>query len=112
MLVDKRTTFILLNLGGIAIFKNQKMLTREVLEKIPVLHQFIMWELICDLPVNKDYLQVFSMSEENGKQKLIHSQECPEYKKEYILPLSPIITGKVFVIDDGEYSTMLMNYEY
>ena len=32
----------------------------------------------------KDYLQVFDLSEENGKQKIVHSQEQPEYMKEYL----------------------------
>lgn len=71
-----------------------------------------MWELIRSLPVDKDYLQVFSLSEKDGKQVLIHSQEEPEYKKEYVLNLTSVTTGKVFVIDDKTHSTMLMNYEY
>ena len=70
-----------------------------------------MWKLIEEMPVSKDYLQVFSLSEHNGKLQIIHSQEEPEYKKEYVLNTKPII-GKVFVIDDNTHSTMLMNYEY
>ena len=80
---------------------------------IPKLLQIIMWELINNLPVDsRDYLQVFSLSEKDGKQRIIHTQEEPEYEKEYVLKLTPITTGKVFVIDDKTHSTMLMNYEY
>ena len=82
------------------------------MEKIPVSLQFLMWELIQALPVDKDYLQVFSLSEKDGKQIIIHTQEEPEYKKEYVLNLSETTRGKVFVIDDTTHSTMLMNYEY
>ena len=70
------------------------------------------WELIEDLPVDKDGLQVFSLSEENGRQVLKHSQEVPEYEKEYILDIEEPITEKIFVIDDGTYSTMLLASEY
>ena len=101
-----------LNKGGIDIFNNQKFITRGVAENIPIPLQLLMWEMIRTLPVDKDYLQVFSLSEKDGKQRIIHTQEEPEYEKEYVLNLVPVITGKVFVIDDKTHSTMLMNYEY
>ena len=101
-----------LNIGGIFIFNNQKFITRGVAENIPIPLQLLMWEMIHNLPVDKDYLQVFSLSEKDGKQRIIHTQEEPEYEKEYVLNINPITTGRVFVIDDKTYSTMLMNYEY
>lgn len=101
-----------LNIGGIDIFNNQKFITRGVAENIPITLQLLMWEMIHNLPVDKDYLQVFSLSEKDGKQRIIHTQEEPEYEKEYVLNITPITTGKVFVIDDNTHSTMLMNYEY
>ena len=101
-----------LNIGGIDIFNNQKFITRGVAENIPILLQMLMWEMIHNLPVDKDYLQVFSLSEKDGKQRIIHTQEEPEYEKEYVLNITPITNGKVFVIDDNTHSTMLMNYEY
>ena len=101
-----------LNIGGIFIFNNQKFITRGVAENIPIPLQLLMWEMIRTLPVDKDYLQVFSLSEKDGKQFITHTQEEPEYEKEYVLNLVPVITGKVFVIDDKTHSTMLMNYEY
>ena len=94
------------------IFNNRKFITRGVAENIPIPLQLLMWEMIRTLPVDKDYLQVFSLSEKDGKQRIIHTQEEPEYEKEYVLKLTPITTGKVFVIDDKTHSTMLMNYEY
>ncbi len=101
-----------LNLGGIFIFNIQKFITRGVSKEIPVSLQLLMWEMIHNLPVDKDYLQVFSLYEKDGKQRIIHTQEEPEYEKEYVLSITPITTGKVFVIDDKTHSTMLMNYEY
>ena len=62
-----------------------------------------------------DYLQVFRIK--NCKEGVIieHSQEVPKYKERYILTLEDIeIEGniKVFLIDDGIYSTMMLAEEY
>ena len=96
----------------IYIFNNKHFITSGVKETIPPLLQIIMWELINQLPVDKDYLQVFSLSAENGKQKIEHTQEVPEYSKEYVISTENPITEKVFVIDDGTHSTMLLSNEY
>lgn len=71
-----------------------------------------MWELINQMPVDKDYLQVFSLSSDNGRQRIIHSQEIPEYQKEYVLNVGSPVTEKIFVIDDQTHSTMLLANEY
>lgn len=95
------------------IFKNQKFITCGVANTIPKLLQIIMWELINNLPVDsRDYLQVFSLSPDIKGQRIIHNQENPNYKKEYVFNIDTNVIGKVFVIDDGTHSTMLMNYEY
>jgi len=94
------------------LFNNGFYVTRGVSDKIPLPLQIIMWELIEDLPVDKDSLQVFSLSEENGRQVLKHSQEVPEYEKEYVLDIEEPITEKIFVIDDETHSTMLLASEY
>lgn len=65
------------------------------------------------MPLPKDYLQVFSLTVENGKAKIKHSQEDPDYQKEYSLNVdAPFFAGKIFVIDDKSYSTMLLANEY
>ena len=56
-----------------------------------------MWELINTMPVDKDYLQVFSLSEANGRQRIKHTQEEPEYYKEYVFDIDIPITEKIFV---------------
>ncbi|MGN1097543.1 MAG: DUF960 domain-containing protein [Clostridia bacterium] len=94
------------------MFNNQKYITRGVENEIPLPLQLLMWELISALPVDKDYLQVFSLSVNNGKQRIVHTQECPVYRREYEFEADRPVTGKVFVIDDETHSTMLMNYEY
>ena len=71
-----------------------------------------MWEIIDQIPVDKDYLQVFSLSEDKGKQKIKHTQEVPEYSKEYVFNTGTAVTAKIFVIDDETHSTMLLANEY
>lgn len=68
------------------MFEGDKYLTAGVDREIPIDLQIFMWKCIADLPVEKDYLQVFELSAtETGLQKIIHSQEQPEYKTEYVI---------------------------
>ena len=62
-----------------------------------------------------DYLQVFKIRKCEEGIVIEHSQEVPEYKEKYVLALDDIeVNGsiKVFVIDDNEYSTMMLSEEY
>ena len=93
------------------MFKNQPYLTKGVNERIPLLTQLFLWDLIDKLDEPKDYIQFFYLSEENGRQKITHKQEKPEYKHEYLLDTKPV-TETVFVIDDGTHTTMLLGEEY
>ena len=93
-------------------FNNQKFITKGVDLNINPLLQSFMWSLIEAMPKSKDYLQVFEFSQKDGKQKITHIQEEPEYKREYLLKDAPIFIGKIFVIDDKTHSTMLLAEEY
>ena len=64
------------------------------------------------MPVDKDYLQVFSLSAKGGKQRIKHTQEAPEYSKEYVIFIENPVTEKVFIIDDRTHSTMILANEY
>lgn len=79
-----------------------------------LLLQLFMWQCIDEMKVPKDYLQVFELTVEGNKQRIIHSQEEPEYKMEYLLDIAgpPFFIGKIFVIDDGDHSTMMLASEY
>lgn len=79
---------------------------------MPPLLQIVLWEHIFNLPADRDYLQVFLLTEEGGKQKIKHTQEEPEYCKESVYEIGNPITAKIFVIDDGTHSTMLLAEEY
>jgi hypothetical protein len=79
----------------------------------------MLWELVekrLASGAKTDYLQVFDLkykgSEEYPIQYLVHRQEQPDYKMEYTVEYKNPITTKIYVIDSGEYSTMLLAEEY
>ncbi len=106
------------------MFKNPRFFTRGVQKEIPVKLQFIIWGIIDDLrkrdDFQLDYLQVFNLEiAGENTQKIIHHQEVPEYREEYIIPdIERPIKAKVFVIDsqsdieEESYTTMLLASEY
>ena len=78
------------------MFRGKRFVTSGIAEKVPLLLQVTMWNMIDTMDEPKDYLQVFDLSEENGKQKIVHSQEQPEYKKEYLFETgTPFLCGDV-----------------
>ena len=95
------------------MFKNPRYATRGINAEIPLALQLILWKMIDEMKVaQKDYLQVFILSSENGEQKIIHKQEQPDYHKEYVFSGDCLVNAKIFVIDDGDHSTMLLAEEY
>ena len=99
------------------MFNNQRYATKGIIAEVPEYLQNMIWYLIESMEVaEKDYLQVFELKTEtaNGKsmQRLIHSQEQPEYKNEIIFAATAPVTTKIYVIDDKTHSTMLLSNEY
>ena len=94
------------------MFNNNRYLTKGVQTEIPLELQIFMWECIDRLPEPKDYLQVFNLSAVGALQCITHTSEEPEYKMEYLMSSEALITQKVYVIDDGDHSTMLLAEEY
>ena len=99
--------------------KNNRYVTRGVNEEVDVRLQLIMWSMIDKLKdegnVELDYLQVFRIRKEGKKIVISQSQEVPEYSCTYEIELEDIQIDdeiKVYVIDNGEYSTMLFPSEY
>ena len=95
------------------MFNNKRYLTKGISERIEICYQMIMWSMIDNLNVEKDYLQIFQLDWKNDVLTITHSQEQPFYKKVYKLPCqSAVKTEKVYVIDSEGYSTMLLAEEY
>ena len=66
-------------------FKNRRLITRGVELSVCSILQVFMWHCIDAMPKPKDYLQVFKCTESDGKQKIIHIQEEPDFKREYLI---------------------------
>mgnify|MGYP003593170249 CR=1 FL=1 len=100
------------------MFENPKYITRGIAREIPAGIQLELWILIENLKMNGtiklDYLQVFRLSNLDGKQKIRHSQEEPEYHNEIVVEFSclPVDNTKIFIIDNGSCSTMMLDDEY
>ena len=96
------------------MFDKDRYLTRGVSNEIPLEIQLLLWSMIGEVTVKKDYLQVFEIEPLNIKLlKIEHRQEVPKYKKEIIVRNVGINSKvKLFVIDAGEYSTMMLSEEY
>ena len=95
------------------MFKNNRYITRGVQSRIPHDTQRLLWYLIDVLEIPEvDSYQFFTLTIENGKQKILHEQEQPEYSMELRVEVSEPVTEKIYVIDDGENSTMLLAEEY
>lgn len=94
------------------MFNNQRYITVGIKEKIPYDTQLILWKLIDDLEYKKDYLQIFKFIPiDRYSTELIHLQEQPMYEKSYSLSIS-MSKCKVYAIDDGINSTLMLAEEY
>ena len=99
--------------------KDNRHVTRGVNEEVDIRLQIIMWSMIDKLNdegnIELDYLQIFKIRKEGNNIVINQSQEVPEYLCTYEIEIEDIqIEGeiKVYVIDSGEYSTMLFPSEY
>ena len=99
------------------MFQGKRLVTRGVVEVIPPEVQMFLWSLLDSLiakrTVELDYLQVFELVGAGGQQTIIHRQEMPDYQAVYQFDnvVSPL-NGKLYVIDDFTYATMLLCQEY
>lgn len=95
------------------MFNNPKYLTKGVQSSIPGWLVILLWHLIEIMPVeHKDYLQVFRLQKTERGQHITHMQEQPPYQYELDVPCTDAMSAKIFVIDDGTHSTMLLVDEY
>lgn len=99
--------------------KDNRYVTRGINEEVDIRLQLIMWNMIDKLNdegnVELDYLQVFKLRKEGNKIVINQSQEVPEYSCTYEIEIEYIQIDneiKLYVIDSGEYSTMLFPSEY
>ncbi|AKA70871.1 DUF960 domain-containing protein [Clostridium scatologenes] len=101
------------------MFDNDKFITKGIQEEIPLELQLFLWNCIDTLKEQGqelDYLQSFELTKERSDdiffQKIEHRQGVSEYSKSYRVISNELVEAKIFVIDDGTYSTMMLAEEY
>lgn len=94
------------------MFDTKRYLTCGVDSTIPLELQLFLWGCVERMPAPKDYLQIFELSAAGSMQAITHSSEEPEYRMTYLIPSDTPITEKLYIIDDGDHSTMLLANEY
>lgn len=90
--------------------KIERYMTRGIQSDVPMEIQLFLWVLQTAIRKNSkeiDYLQVYRLKAEEGKQKIIHTSEEPEYKKEYVIEVEKPVTTKIYIIED-DFSTHLV----
>ena len=95
------------------MFTSKRLITSNISREIPLGWIAFLWQYVDKLPIEQDYLQIFELSEKDGFQKIVHTQECPPYRKEYLFsPFFPVVTAKIYIINDETHATMLFANEY
>lgn len=99
--------------------KKNRYVTKGINIQVDLAIQIVLWNMIDELKskddIKLDYLQVFEVEKVEEFIKIEHRQEVPYYSQTYMLNGMNIeITSKmkIFVIDDGENSTMMLSEEY
>lgn len=95
------------------MFTNERYLTREVVERVPIDIQLLMWDLVEKLE-ERDYLQIFELTPKGSEiVEIVHKQEIPEVTSIYKIKNNEVKNKmKLYIIDNGEYSTMMFSHEY
>ena len=97
--------------------KNNRYVTRSVDNTVPIETQFFLWSLIDDQVQNGntlDYFQKFELKATAKGQRILHSQEVPQWSQVTVMavPSECCITETIWVIDSGDYQTMLFPEDY
>ncbi|EOY7133950.1 DUF960 family protein [Clostridioides difficile] len=95
------------------MFTNERYLTREVADRVPIDIQLLMWDLVQQVE-EKDYLQIFELTPKGSEiVEIVHKQEIPEVTSIYKIKNNEIKSKmKLYMIDNGEYSTLMFSHEY
>ncbi|WP_195336305.1 DUF960 family protein [Paraclostridium bifermentans] len=91
--------------------KENRYMTKEVAENLPVEIAILLWDLIDKLTIEIDYLQIFEINAIGlGVVEIVHKQEVPEYEASIYIQNDLIkYKLKIYAIDSIEYSTMMFS---
>jgi len=90
--------------------------TKGIEEKLSLVLQMYLWQLMFEVKENRDYLQVFELEADklgdDGLQVIIHMQEEPEMVNRHFYMTDEPISARVYIIEDTTHFTMLLSSEY
>ena len=102
--------------------QEDRYITRGVNEHVPKEIQLYCWELInkkvTEAEMKIDYLQIFEFNRDDQLQaiEIVHRQEQPFFISHHELKMTELLVdfqvGKLWIIDDQTYQTMLLPEEY
>ncbi|URM33404.1 DUF960 domain-containing protein [Cytobacillus firmus] len=93
--------------------QGKRYMTRSIAETLHIEIQLFLWSLL-DEKVSKeeelDYLQVFELSVKNGKQCIIHRQEQPPNKQQWIVELQHTkpLNCTIWCMDNGSEGQIML----
>lgn len=100
------------------MFDKEKYISKGISEKLSVDLITLLWVMIDEskFKTDLDYFQIFNLTvfDQDGikVQKIIHEQEQPRYKNSICVLCDTQVNAKVYCIDDGSHSTMILAEEY
>ena len=89
-----------------------RYITTNAASRIPEGTQLLLWMLFDRMRAERDYLQIFNLSVQNEKQHIRHHQEQPPWSEEILFLTDTPVAEKVYIITEGEYSTMMLAEDY
>lgn len=94
--------------------KENRYMTKEIAKNLPIEISILLWDLIDNLTIAKDYLQIFEINPIGlGLVEIVHKQEVPKYEASIYIQNDLIKDKlKIYTIDSNEYSTMMFSNEY
>jgi hypothetical protein len=99
----------------------KRYITTNASSTIGIDLQIMLWSLIdqkLEQKAELDYLQIFELEVEEVNSKklqfITHRQEQPEFKQRIVLfhIAEPVDKVKIWIIDSGDYSTLLLPSDY
>lgn len=97
--------------------RTKRYMTRNIQEVIHPEIAMHLWNLIDNQRkqgLELDYLQVFELTIMKKTQSVLHRQEQPIYKEQWIIDLrhTEAVTTTVWCLDDGENQVMMVPEDY
>jgi len=96
-----------------SLFKGKKYITSKTVQTIPWIIILVLWEMVDSMMVKqKDYEQLFELYTTNQEQIICHMQQEHPYLYELELPCAKPVNAKLYIVDKGTYSIIMLADEY